>query len=292
MAVPRKYYFYGSIFKTTVQVLDVFNDFKVKRFRPDGSVASELCVPIKYYPKKQMVYDLADPDIRYASRMPMLTLEKIGNMKYRKEDEQGTLDPRLYNYDNLTPATASEFYFSQPLPLNINYRLTMWSTVESDLDQLIENLVYWFRPYVVVRYRAPHIPEDEPESLIDVKVQWDGSVGLATEVAQDQKLIYTASLDFEVFTYVFGDRSSSHIIHKVFNNLYTCPPDSFNPYTGCLNTETLVTFVTGGTGSPADYSTLTTFLTSGPITGGGWVPPSGWDAWVHKPYLPKDDCLD
>jgi len=288
MATIKQFYFYGSIFKTTVQVLDVFNDFKVKRFKPDGSVGSELNVPIKYYPKKQMIYDLTDPDIRYSQRMPIMTLEKTGNMKYRTADEVGTLDDRLYNYDNIEPVSAAEFYFKQPMPVNITYRLSMWSTLESDLDQLIENLVFWFRPYVVVRYRAPHIPEAESESLLDIKLQWDGNVAITNEMGNDKKLIYTATLDFEAYTYIFGDRSTSNIIHKVFDNLYTCPPDSFNPYTGEFNTETVVTFVTGGDGSPADYSTLTTFVTGGPITGGGWMPPSGWDAWVDKPWLPKD----
>lgn len=288
MATPRDYYYYGSIFKTTVQVLDVFNDFKVKRFKPDGTVGSELNVPVKYYPKKQMLYDMGDPDIRYSQRMPIMTVEKFGNMTYRKADEVAPLDDRLYNFDNLEPASAAEFYFKQPIPVNIKYRLTMWSTLESDLDQLIENIVFWFRPFVVVRFRAPHLPESSPESLLDIKLQWDGSVTLNNETGNDKKLIYTATLDFDAYTYIFGDRSSSHIIHKVFNNLYTCPPDSFNPYTGEFSTETIVTFVTGGTGSPADYSTLTTFVTGGPITGGGWSPPSGWDAWVGKPWLPKE----
>jgi len=291
MATARKYYFYGSIFKTTVQVLDVFNDFKVKRFTPDGSVGSEICVPIKYYPKKQMLYDLTDPNIRYSQRMPMMTLEKNGNMKYRSEDEQGTWDDRIYNFTNLSPASAAEFFFGQPLPMNIPYRLTMWSTVESDLDQLIENITFWFRPYVVVRFRSPHVPTNSEDTLLDIKLEWDGNVTINTEIGKEQKLIYTATLDFVAYSYIFGDKESSQIIHKVFDNLYTCPQDSFNPYTGQFNTETVVTFVTGGTGSPADYSTLTTFVTSGPITGGGWSPPSGWDAWVHKPYLDKGEIL-
>jgi len=291
MAVPREYYFYGSLFKTTVQVLDVFNDFKVKRYNRDGSVVSQLCVPIKYYPKKQMLYDMADPNVRFSQRMPIMTLEKTGTMKYRKEDETGVLDDRLYNFDTLTPSSAAEFYFKQPMPLNVNYRLSIWSTVESDLDQLIENIVFWFRPYVVVRFRTPHVPNESEDTLLDVKLEWDGTVTLNNETGTDQKLIYTATLDFDAYTYIFGNRSSSNIIYKVFDNLYTCPPDSFSPYTGEFNAETVVTFVTGGTGSPADYSTLTTFSTAGPITGGGWSPPSGWDAWVHKPWLDKGDLL-
>lgn len=291
MAVERKMFFYGSIYKTTVQVLDVFNDFKIRRFAKDGSVAKEMCVPIKYYPKMQMLYDICDPNIRYSNTMPMMTLEKSGNIQYRKEDEQGVWDDRLYNFTDLTPASASEFFFQQPQPVTIPYRLMMWSTVESDLDQLIENLVFWFRPYVVVRFRSPHVPNNAEDSLIDIKLEWDGTVAIDNEIGKENKLIYTATLEFEAYSYIFGDRSNSDIIYKIFDNLYTCPYDSFEPYTGEYNAETVVTFVTGGTGSPADMSTLTTFVTSGPITGGGWEPPSGWDAWVGKPWLDKGELM-
>ena len=139
----------------------------------------------------------------------------------------------------------------------------------------------------MVRFKAPHLYDEGDRNLIDVKVQWDKNVSLENQLDKDGLMVYSATLAFKVHSYIFPPKDSSNIIHKIYNNFYTCPIDSFNPYTGQLNTETLVTFVTGGTGSPVDYSTLTTIPTSGPITG-DFTPPSGWDAWVNRGWQEKE----
>jgi len=54
-------WFFGSLYKTTVQVLDIFDNFKVKRYNKAGDVVTEQKVGLKYYPKKKVYMDLADP---------------------------------------------------------------------------------------------------------------------------------------------------------------------------------------------------------------------------------------
>lgn len=285
MGSPKQQeFFFGSLYRTTVQVLDVFNDFKVRRFNRDMSISGYVKVPIKYYPKKKMMMDIADPNITFPITFPQMTLEKDGNITYRKEDDAGILDEKEYSYTDGVPASASYFAMGREQPVTVPYKLSIWCTNETDLDQLIEAISFWFRPYVVVRFRHPHIPVNDPQNLVDVKLEWDGNIPLSKELDKSQVLVYTATLSFKADTYIFGDKYNGSIVYKIFANYYTASQDE---WLDGQSVETQVTFVTGGSGSWPDWSTLTTIPTGGPISGDGWMPPSGWDAWVGMPYLDK-----
>ena len=286
MGMQRQDYFYGSLYRTTVQVADVFNDFNVRRYNPDYTVKEFIRVPLRVYPKKKMLFDMADPNVTYNLTFPQITLEKAGTISYRKTEDAGVLESRDYGYSDTVPISSSVFTVIQPQPITVQYKLTMWSTIESDLDQLLEAVLFWFRPYVVVRYRAPHIPADDPQSLINVKLLWDGSASLENTLDKNANLVYSATMNFEAHTYFFGDRDNGNIIYKIFSNFYTANYEDWNTNTVA---ETMVTFVTGGSGSYPDYSTLTHIPTGGPISGGGWTPPSGWDSWMHLGYQDKGD---
>jgi hypothetical protein len=137
--MARTYFYYGSLRKSIIKFLSIFDDLRVAKYDNDGNIIKYVDVPIKYMPKKKFFSWLfANKQER---RFPMIGVEMI-SIEYDSERATGAQTKIDVNSSN---------YTLNPVPYNIGFRVSMTTEFLNEQDQLNEQLLPFFAPFAVTK---------------------------------------------------------------------------------------------------------------------------------------------
>jgi hypothetical protein len=204
----REYYYYRVFKRTVVQFLDLFNDIQINRYTQDGTFLKRIKVPLQYGPKEKTWYwieqrkdDEALPVMGVQMAGVEFSLERMTN-KHRKVCT-GTDETTISRFLN-------------PVPYDITFQLGIWSLYMYDIDQILEQILPFFQPYVYIR-----IPIEALNTSFEAKVLFNsGTPEYESEYADEGRRILKYTLDFTVQTYMFKPVETTAIINEIFVNWY------------------------------------------------------------------------
>lgn len=207
----NEFYYFHSIRKTTIQVLNLFNELRVAKYKPDGSIAKTVLVPIKLGPKDKFVFWVTHQK-HHEKRLPIMGLS-MTSMAVAQ-------DRITNNVTSISYEIGDEWMkHLNPLPVDINYKLSIASQYMVEMDQMLEQIVPFFNPYVMVRVGIP-----EFNNFYNVKVNLTGvSQGTTPDVDADGYRMVLWDLDFTVQAYLFQPTKDSGIIEKIITRFYNNP---------------------------------------------------------------------
>ena len=231
-------YYYFKIFrKTIIQFLEMFSDIKIGRYNTTGTLLKTVTVPIRFSPKTK-AYLWVKENSRNEEMLPMISVDlqsidfdpsRMGN---RHESIEVSKD---------VEALLGQYY-KTPVPYNLTFNLRIWALHMVDIDQIYEQILPFFAPYVFIRINIPDV-----DTTIECKVVLQScSPEMTDDVSEEEARVVRWSSIFVAQTWLFkpilnpyaggfldgttGDlagRSGYPLKQKIFTNYYT-NEDSFD----------------------------------------------------------------
>lgn len=209
------YYYHEIIRKTIIAFGTLFNDIYIRHENRDGSVVDETKVGISYGPQQKFLAkiqeqaNLAKP---IALNLPRLSFEMV-TMQYDPSRKAG-----ITQTFKASDGTNLKKVF-MPVPYNIGFELSIFSKLNDDALQIVEQILPYFQPsfnLTIDLVQSIGEKRDIPIVLDSIDFQDDYEGTFETRRA----LIYT--LRFTAKTYLFGPVSDTTdgLIKKVQTDLY------------------------------------------------------------------------
>lgn len=197
----KNYYFFKLIKKTTLQVLDLFNNMKIAKFNSDGSVSKYVNIPIKLSSKQKFYYWIHDR--KHESRLPMMAIDFNGIENATSErGSNKSIDIPINN----------ENQHKNLVPYNFNFDLIIGALYISEIDQILEQILPFFDPYVNVRINLPEI-----NNSFNIKIVFNSaSAEKDVEIPEDNYRILNWTLSFTAYGYLLKPIEDIKLIHQIY----------------------------------------------------------------------------
>ena len=210
------YYYHEIIRKTIVSFGTVFNGISIKHKDGSGDDYNEIKVPLSYGPAQKFLARLeqqADLNKPVQISLPRMSFE-MNNVAYDPSRKTGVTQ----TFKTSDGTNMKKVYM--PVPYNIGFELSIFSKLNDDALQIVEQILPYFQPsfnLTVDLVSSIGEKRDVPVILDNVGFQDDYEGDFSTRRA----LIYT--LNFTAKTYLFGPiaETTSGLIKKVQTDLYS-----------------------------------------------------------------------
>jgi hypothetical protein len=206
-------YFYNEIFRSVIIGFgSLFNGIQIQHKDENDSTFSVIKVPLAYGPTQKFLARLKqNPDLNAPVQMtlPRMSFE-FTNLAYDSSRKSTQTQTVVYTSSDGTETKKGYL----PVPYNMTITLSIYTKLNDDMLQIIEQIVPYFQP----GYTLPIKFLGNLNEVINVPVQLDNIVmsdDYEGNFDTRRALIYT--LTFTAKTYVFGPLKdvSSDIIKKV-----------------------------------------------------------------------------
>ena len=204
------YYYHEIIRKTIISFGTLFNNINIKHKKADGTILDDIKVGLSYGPQQKYLAkiqeqsQLAKP---IAITLPRMSFE-MNSIQYDPSRKTGVTQTfKAADGDKMKK-------IFMPVPYNIGFELNIFSKLNDDALQIIEQIMPFFQPsftLTVDLISAIGEKRDIPVILDNISFQDDYEGSFEVRRA----LIYT--LSFTAKTYLFGpvDQTSDGLIKKV-----------------------------------------------------------------------------
>ena len=210
-----EHFYHKKIRNTVIAFGTIFNNVNIKRLDSSGNPLQNIKIPLSYSPKEKFLarldaqQDLTGDDSKVAITLPRMSFEVTG-----------------YSYDGgrkLTKVTTNSDTTKMnsqymPVPYNINFALSVYTSNSDDCLQIIEQILPYFQPdYTVTMIESSTMDTKRDIPIILNNVDYEDSyTGTLTST---RRIIYT--LTFTAKVYLYGPISTSAVIKTVSADLYS-----------------------------------------------------------------------
>ena len=206
-------YFYHEILRKTIIAFGtLFNNINIKHKKADGTILDDIKVGLSYGPQQKYLAKIQEQSQLskpVAITLPRMAFEMMG-IQYDPSRKTGVT--QTFKVKDTTDDKMKKVYM--PVPYNINFELNIFSKLNDDALQIIEQIMPYFQPsftLTVDLVEAIGEKRDIPVILDNISFQDDYEGSFEVRRA----LIYT--LQFTAKTYLFGPvaKTSDGLIKKV-----------------------------------------------------------------------------
>lgn len=143
-------YFYNKRVRTSVSVFgSLFNNIHVLRTKQDGTVMSQVKVPLSYAPKRNFMERLEEmsqgeeAERRVAIKLPRMSFE-ITSMTYDAQRQLPKINSFTSSMEDADGAKRRRVYTG--VPYNISFQLSVYAKSQDDALQIVEQILPYFAP--------------------------------------------------------------------------------------------------------------------------------------------------
>lgn len=224
------YFFFGVLRKTLIQFLDTFNDIQVARYHPNTTTVRKYVeVPIKLWSKEKAWKWLNER--KDDESLPIMNVE-MNSIDYASDRQT---DPK-FTFNTATPSAGTVTKVLSPIPYNIGLSLHIWTKYMIDADQILEQILPFFNPYIVLKINIPEL-----STTYEVKVVLQSAMPeIEAEMDDEDYRVIKWTLDFLVHATFFKPTESAKIIKEIFVHEYTTEAE-WNNRLDNLDTDTMFT---------------------------------------------------
>jgi len=211
------YFYHEIIRKTIISFGTLFNDISIRHTKSDGTILDETKVGLSYGPMQKFLTKIQEQEQltkSIAITLPRMSFE-MTRISYDATRKTG-ITQTFKAVDTTDNKTKKVF---MPVPYNIEFELNIFSKLNDDALQIIEQILPFFQPsfnLTVDLVSSIGEKRDIPIVLDSIDFQDDYEGSFETRRA----LIYT--LRFSAKTYLFGPiaKSTEGLIRKVQTDIY------------------------------------------------------------------------
>lgn len=206
-----KYRSYNRELRTsTAQLLDTFNNIKIDRRDNGNNVQKLISVPCVYGNRSRILKSLENRN--KTLKLPMIALS-MGNLSRDSS--------RVHDIHNAIINQRQEWKFkainNTPVPMNIEYEMTIICKYQEDLDEIICNFIPFSNPDFYVIFPHPI----EKGVYLKSQIVWDTSINIQypTEITESDPYRITATTSFVYKTWIFpglgNETDDGPLIHRI-----------------------------------------------------------------------------
>lgn len=214
-----RYTYDHEIVTMSTMFLNAMSDIVIKRFNVHKQPRDQIKTRVVYAPKQRVLLDLLDRDQNL--QLPVISVHISGLTR----DENRIFNKLMGTYNTQEGAKHS-YNEKMPIPININYTVTVMTRYQEDTDQILSHLLPYVNPYFTVSWRTPKRPEFEIRS----NVFWNGTVNTEypTDITSNQVARVISTLTFTFQGWLFQSINDEPIgniytIHTTFTNIDAIP---------------------------------------------------------------------
>ena len=138
-------YFYHEILrKTIISFGTLFNNINIKHKKADGTILDDIKVGLSYGPQQKYlakIQEQAQLSKPVAITLPRMAFEMI-NIQYDPTRKTGVT--QTFKVKDTTDDKMKKVYM--PVPYNIGFELNIFSKLNDDALQIIEQIMPYFQP--------------------------------------------------------------------------------------------------------------------------------------------------
>lgn len=205
----KNYFYYGSIRKSIIQFLDIFNDLKIAKRDSDGNITKYVDVPLKYSPKQKFFSWLYQRS--HEKRYPIIGVE-LSEISYDQDRMSGRHDRVKISRSNNEWLTHKMI-----IPYNLSFNVHIATNYMHEMDQINEQVLPFFSDFVYTTV-----------SIDDLSVGWDMMVKLTgASIDQDPNIDETELRSvnwvhsYTANTFLVKPPASIDVVKKVVNKIYS-----------------------------------------------------------------------
>lgn len=207
-----EHFYYEAIRKTVIAFGTLFNSIYIKHKNNSGEVVSTLKVPFAYGPTQKFLARLEQsPDLNKKIQIttPRISMEIVG-LTYDASRKSSTMRGFLTK-DSTGPRKS---YL--PVPYNVNFELSIFTKLEDDMFQIVEQIIPYFQPQYTITITAVEEIQEKRDIIftldnISMTDNYEGNFD------DRRALIWT--LKFTAKTYIFLPVSSDSVENSIINRV-------------------------------------------------------------------------
>lgn len=204
----KQYFFYRCFRKTIIEFLNIFNDIKIAKYDSDGNITKYVDVPVKLAPKSKFYYWLYDR--RHEQRFPMMSAEVTG-IDHANDRLAGKHEDHF-----IESAEGVTEYYLTPAPYDIEFELKIGAEYMSEADQIVEQILPFFNPFVYTKLDIPEI-----NGSFNLKVLFQGmTVDQDVDIAEDEVRKIVWNMTFRVYSFLLHPKAEVKEVRKIVNKFY------------------------------------------------------------------------
>jgi hypothetical protein len=202
--------YYHSLFRKYVVIFGtLFNNIKVERLNPDGTVNEQFVVPIAYGPREKFLARIEGNPTGIAKTA--LTLPRMGfeikNISYASDRKLQTTVP-YYTKNNVNGTSVLQKVYT-PVPYDIDFELSIMVKQTEDGTRIVEQILPYFTPEWTIS--AKLLPDFENYVDIPIIIR---SVNITDNYDEkfDERRALVWVLGFTMKAYLYGPTSQAKVI--------------------------------------------------------------------------------
>lgn len=207
-----EHFYYEAIRKTVIAFGTLFNNIYIKHKNNSGEVVSTLKVPFAYGPTQKFLARLEQsPNLNKKIQIttPRISMEIVG-LTYDASRKSSTMRGFLTK-DSTGPRKS---YL--PVPYNVNFELSIFTKLEDDMFQIVEQIIPYFQPQYTITITAV----EEIQEKRDIVFTLDNiSMTDNYEGNFDDRRALIWTLKFTAKTYIFLPVSSDSVENSIINRV-------------------------------------------------------------------------
>lgn len=177
---------------------NLFNDIEIVRY--DGKRQSDgttIKIPVVIATRSRALKELENPN--KTLKVPLISIAK----ESYERDSQRMVE--LYEHLTDVPEGYTRHNKMRGIPINITFTVAAIARYDSDLDQIMQNFIPFFKPDVFVSWKHPHNKEIEIKS----QVVWNGNINYQSpvDITTNTNELYQFETEFVFKTYFFAGNS-------------------------------------------------------------------------------------
>lgn len=199
-ASENTYFYYGTTKKIVAVFGAFFNDIYTGRKLSDGSLANVTRVPLSYGPREKFLQRIVEEtklgtngQTQIQIKLPRMAFEITG-ITYDSTAKLNSINRRTYSVTGDDTKRDSAY---TAVPYNVTFELNIFSRVQDDALQILEQILPVFKPEYTVSVKeleGPDTTTDVPFVLTDIQFtdEYEG------DMVPSRPIIYTLSFTAKV----------------------------------------------------------------------------------------------
>lgn len=203
----------------TSQFMDVFNNIIIYRFDQHDAVQKQITVPCKYGARSIALKSLLE-GLKSNAVLPAIAISRTS---FNVDNE------KVFNIHReilLQEDGKRDYSLNQPVAIDINFEMNIFSLNPNDDDQIVQNFVPFSMPNFYVAWKHPYTGETLKSQVI-----WSGEISTEYPIdyQPENKQLIISSASFVYKTWIFpssalgdgpGRSDRTDTIHTIVTDYY------------------------------------------------------------------------
>lgn len=197
----------------TAQILDVFNNIRIRRYDNQNSIQKTISVPCLYGNRSRILKSLENKNKTLKAPLIVISMGNVSRDSSRVHSVNASL---MYQ-----AGTTYDPLKQVPTPVNIEYEMSIITKYQEDMDQIISNFIPFMNPDIYVV--SPH--PKQPTINIKNQVVWNGDIDITwpDEISEDEPYRIIGTSNFTYKTWIWAGLSADGDTGPLIHRINFCP---------------------------------------------------------------------